>query len=241
MSHIGIDGGWKDSAAAWLAIIARGDSNRTLLLDPVMLQLCGDVRGLRVLDLGCGEGRFCRMLAEPGATTIGLDLTTELLKAAQTKADASQSYVRGSGDRLPFVDASFDLAIAYLSLIDIPDYQAAIGEAARVLKSGGRLLVAGLSNIASASNGWTRDEAGQRLYHAVDRYLEERPMILEWSGMRIRNWHRPLSAYLDAYLGAGLMLRRFLEPVPLSLRDDPRFEDWFRVPNFDVMLWEKPA
>ena len=68
-------------------------------------------------------------------------------------------------------------------------------------------------------------------------------MILEWSGMRIRNWHRPLSAYLDAYLGAGLMLRRFLEPVPedLSLRDDPRFEDWFRVPNFDVMLWQKPA
>ena len=153
MSDIGIGGGWKDSAEAWLAIIARGDSNRELLLDPVMLQLCGDVRGLRVLDLGCGEGRFCRMLAERGAATIGLDLTTELLKAARTKAAASQSYVRGSGDRLPFVDASFDFAIAYLSLIDIPDYQAAIGEAARVLKSGGRLLVAGLGNIASASNG----------------------------------------------------------------------------------------
>jgi hypothetical protein len=48
---------------------------------------------------------------------------------------------------------------------------------------------------------------------------------------------------MEAYLQAGLTLRAFREPVPedQSLRDDPRFEDWYRVPLFNVMLWEKPA
>jgi hypothetical protein len=46
---------------------------------------------------------------------------------------------------------------------------------------------------------------------------------------------------MGAYLGAGLTLERYLEPMPddPSLRENPRFEDWFRVPNFEVMVWRK--
>jgi hypothetical protein len=126
-------------------------------------------------------------------------------------------------------------------LIDIPDYRAAILESARVLKPGGRLVACSISNVVGASSGWARDDAGRRLYHRVDNYLTERSMVLEWSGMRILNWHRPLSSYMDAYLGAGLTLRRYLEPAPAddSLKDDQRFEDWYRVPNFDLMVWQK--
>ena len=54
---------WQASAAAYIAFQDANDRNRTMLLDPIMLDLCGDVRGQRMLDLGCGEGRFCRMLA----------------------------------------------------------------------------------------------------------------------------------------------------------------------------------
>jgi hypothetical protein len=45
---------------------------------------------------------------------------------------------------------------------------------------------------------------------------------------------------MEANLGAGLALRRYLEPMPdESLRGDPRFESWFRVPTFDTMVWQK--
>lgn len=59
--------------------------------------------------------------------------------------------------------------------------------------------------------------------------------------MRIVNWHRPLSAYMTAYLDAGLELRAFLEPLPddESLRAQDWAEDWFRVPLFTVMTWQK--
>jgi ubiquinone/menaquinone biosynthesis C-methylase UbiE len=208
-----------------------------------MLSLIGDVAGKHVLDLGCGEGRFCRMLAARGASPIGLDVVRAMTLAAYSQGGKSERYVQASGHVLPFANSTFDEVISYLTLIDITDFRAAINESARVLRPGGMLLVANLSSFITASDGWQRDDEGHRLYRRVDRYLEEREQIYEsGNGIRIRNWHRPLSAYMEAYLDAGLVLRRFLEPVPFddSLKHDPLFEGDFRVPDFSVMLWQKP-
>lgn len=232
--------GWEFSARAYIEFQDRGDANRTLLLDPVMLDQCGDVKGKLVIDLGSGEGRFSRMLAERGARVVGLDLTRELLHTAHTRRGANDTYLRGTAERLPFRSDCFEVAVSYITLVDIVDFRAAIAEAARVLRRGGRLVAANLGFI-TASAGWLRDDAGKRLYHRVDRYAAEWSQVYEWSGIRITNWHRPLSAYMSAYLDAGLELRAFLEPVPedQSLRDDDFFEDWFRVPLCNVMTWEK--
>ncbi|HLG12146.1 MAG TPA: class I SAM-dependent methyltransferase [Dehalococcoidia bacterium] len=241
MAEIGADGGWAESARGWVNVIDAGEPHRELLLDAVMLDLCGDVSGLHALDIGCGEGRFCRLLSQRGAISVGLDPITELVGAAITREPGGR-YLQASGETLPFASERFDLIVSYLSLIDITDFRSAISEAARVLRGGGKLLVANLGFV-TASLGWARDDAGNRLYHRIDRYAEESPQVVEWSGIRIKNWHRPLSAYMEAYLKAGLQLRAFLEPVPKddSLLADPRFEDWYRVPLFNVMLWEKSA
>jgi ubiquinone/menaquinone biosynthesis C-methylase UbiE len=233
---------WEYSAAAYIAFQDDGDRNRTLLLDPVMLDLCGDVRGQRMLDVGCGEGRFCRMLAERGATVTGIDVVTEMARTARVRGGASDAYALASADALPFADPSFDLAVSYVTLVDIVAYAAAIRETARVLRPGGRFVVANL-NFVTASQGWQRDAHGNRLYDRIDRYAEEFSQVYEWSGMRIVNWHRPLASYMTAFLGAGLILRDFLEPIPQdeSLRDNPQTEEWFRVPLFTVMRWEKPS
>ena len=239
MSDLGPDGGWIESAEAWIALAPDHDS-RTMLLDPIMLAEAGDVNHRRVLDLGCGEGRFSRLLSARGATAIGIDPIRRLVEAAVEAGGHSERYAQAAGESLPFTGESFDVVAAYLCLIDIPDFRAAIRESARVLRDGGRLIVANISNLASSSEDVVRDEEGRFLHYAVDRYLEERSMTLEFAGLRIRNWHRPLSAYMDAYLDAGLTLRRFIEPLPdESLRGLPRFESWFRVPTFDVMVWEK--
>ncbi len=233
---------WEHSADAYIAFQDAGDRNRTMLLDPVMLDLCGDVRGQRILDIGCGEGRFCRMLAERGAIVTGIDPITAMVQTARDRGGPSDTYIRTGAEQLPFADASFDLAVSYITLVDIFDYASAIREAARVLRPDGRFVVANL-NFVTASQGWQRDADGNRLYHRVDRYAEEWPQTYEWSGMRIVNWHRPLANYMRAFLSSGLILRYFQTPVPEdhSLREDPQFEDWFRVPLFNVMLWEKPT
>ncbi len=65
------DGGWDASAAAWLEDVEQNVTRK--MLDPLILHLCGDVSGRHTIDVGCGEGRFSRMLAERGALTTGID------------------------------------------------------------------------------------------------------------------------------------------------------------------------
>jgi SAM-dependent methyltransferase len=238
---VGPDGGWSSSAAAWLAHV-EGDMTRKML-DPLVLQLCGDVNGARVIDVGCGEGRFSRMLAERGATCVGIDPTWRLLQAARDRGGMSP--VRAVAEAMPLRPASFDLAITYITLVDIEHYREAITEMARVLRPGGRIVAVNIGFVSASvgpGGGWMRDASGEPLYVPIDRYGEERSEIFEWNEIKIRNWHRPLSGYMSAYLRAGLILRQFREPVPpASLRVHPDIDRAARVPWFTVMLWEKPG
>lgn len=239
------DGGWTDSARAWIDLID-DDPNRKILLDPVMLAMCGDVHGKRTLDVGCGEGRFCRMLAERGAATAGIDPTPGLIAEAQARGP-SGAYVRAMAEQLPFADAAFDLVITYITLVDIAGYREAIAEMARVLAPGGSLVAANLGFVTATpavagESPWVRDADGKRVHYRIDRYAEEFASRLTWAGIDITNWHRPQSAYMQAYLGAGLLLRDYREPVPEdeSLRQHDAYEAWFRVPLFNVMRWQRP-
>lgn len=237
---------WDTSADAWIAHMGdAGDTGRGAVLDPPMLEAVKASKAQTALDVGCGEGRFCRMMTKLGVTATGLDPTKALLEAARER-DPGGTYVDGSAEALPFADKSFDLVVSYLSLIDIPDFRAGIREMARVLKTGGTLLVANLTPHATAiprdwpegKGGWVwQDET--RLHYAMDDYAVERSYWTAWSGIRIVNHHRPLSAYMDAFLTAGLTLCRYDEPPYLG--DNPDQADKFRrAPWFNLMVWRKP-
>jgi len=75
---------WDAIASAWIREARDRNPVRNGLLDPPMLEACGNVEGLRILDCRCGEGRFCRILAERGAAyMLGLDLCEPMIAAAR--------------------------------------------------------------------------------------------------------------------------------------------------------------
>lgn len=164
------------------------------------------------------------------------------------RATPGGRYVPGRAEALPFADAAFGLVVSYLTLIDIADHRAAISEMARVLAPGGTLLVANLAPHATArprgmaenADGWIRGPGGERLHFAMDDYLTERAMWAAWAGIRVTNHHRPLSSYMAAFLGAGLVLRAYEEP-PYAGPDPARAEAWARIPWFCLMVWTKPG
>jgi SAM-dependent methyltransferase len=237
-----MDNGWQSSASAWVADMGdSGDFGRRYVLDPVMLPRAIASSPRNALDVGCGEGRFCRMLKSRGVEAVGVDPTPALITVARAR-DAHGTYVEGTAERLPFGDAAFDIVVSYLSLIDIPDVEAAIPEMARVLKPGGTLLIANLTsfNTACADAGWVKDAAGRRVHYPIDHYLQERAMWIEYRGIRVVNHHRPMSTYLRALLGTGLTLTHFDEPAASPHAPASRAAGYARAPWFLVMEWLKP-
>jgi ubiquinone/menaquinone biosynthesis C-methylase UbiE len=95
------------------------------VLDPIMLPRALTRSPKKALDVGCGEGRFCRMLKQHGIDVTGIDPTPALVAAARAR-DRADAYLEAAAERLPFGDEAFDLVVSYLSLIDIPNIQAAI-------------------------------------------------------------------------------------------------------------------
>lgn len=231
--------GWNESANAWVeAMGERGDWGREHVLDPAMLERVEGRGYAQALDVGCGEGRFCRMLGARGIETTGIDPTEDLIGIARDRHPQGR-YEVAVAENLPFDDASFDLVVSYLTLIDIPDFRSGLKEMTRVLKPGGSLLIANLTGfMTSRPDGWVTDKDGRHLHYLIDDYMEEAANWVDISDVRVQNWHRPLSAYMQTLLALGLTLLFFDEPTPRSGDDDTQAR-YRRVPWFMMMEWRR--
>lgn len=233
--------GWNESAEAWIADMGSdGDFGRRWVLDKPMLDLVNARNHALALDVGCGEGRFCRMLRARNIQAIGIDPTERLLEHAR-QLDPGGSYLNGRAEALAFEDNSFDLVVSYLTLIDIPDAAAGIAEMVRVLNPGGSLLIANLNSFitAAADVSWITDAQGKRLHYPIDNYMTETGHRVRWRGIDIVNHHRPFGTYMHWLLGAGLELVHFEEPAPHP--DAPAKAEYYRrAPWFHIMEWRKP-
>jgi ubiquinone/menaquinone biosynthesis C-methylase UbiE len=119
-----------------------------------ILESLGPVRGRRILDLGCGKGRFARILAARGARVVGLDVSESMLAAAD---GAGLGRVIGSARRLPFRNAGFDAAIAVevFEHLEPQAIDAACDELRRVLRPGGLFVMVDKSVYAmNARRPW---------------------------------------------------------------------------------------
>ncbi len=232
---------WIKHAHDW---IQQDQSVRTGMLDKWMLKALGDVAGRRVLDIGCGEGRFGRVLAGLGAQVTGVDLTEPLIEQARGLASGGETYLVGIAEDLAgMCDASFDLAVSYIVLVDVLDFRRSIQEAFRVLRPGGRFAVCNVHPMRMAlPNGWIK-QGDRKLFYAIDDYTNEGPREFEWWGESFINMHRTLSSYVSAFVDGGFVIDGIQEPTPsdAQLAANPGLADEFRVPNFIIYALRKPA
>ena len=183
--------------------------------------------GEATLEVGCGEGRVTRDLTARGHRVTSLDASPTLLRAA-AEADPTGRYVEGVAEALPFADATFELVVAYNSLMDVADMPAAVRETARVLTPGGRLCACVTHPMADAGT-WLDDTH----FAVIEPYLERREMHvpIERDGLAFtfEGPAYPLQDYIAALEGAGLAIEALREPA------DPEGGRWARVPMF--LMW----
>lgn len=171
----------------------------------------------RVLDIGCGDGQISRLASSQGSTVVGIDPTWNCVRVAQERGGGA-SFARSGAAALPFVDASFDVAVACLVFEHIDDVDGAIAEVGRVLRPGGRFCFFLNHPILQAPGSvWVDDHMVDppEQYWRLGPYLDETETTEEVElGVWIRFIHRPMSRYVNALAANGLTVEYMSEPAP---------------------------
>lgn len=219
-----------------------GDFSKRYLVNPTLLRMLGDVRGQRVLDAGCGNGYFSRILAARGAQVVGVEPAAAMVTFAREKeAELGQgiSYVQADLSKPQDFGGPFDAVVCSMVLMAIPDWKPTMRACVTALRPHGRFVFA-LVHPAFEQLQSTWQEHGE---YRLRRYLEEYEIV----GPAASDFHRPLSAYLNELAALGCRLRAVAEPGldPTIAADvgptTPGIDAYVHLPNFLIVCAEAPA
>jgi len=233
VNHKDVGAYWEDNAEAWTKLARAGhDIYRDFVNTPAFFELLPDVTGQRGLDLGCGEGYNTRLLAKRGAHVTGVDVSPTFIRHAlksESEEKLGITYLVASAVELPLPEASFDFVIATMSLMDIPETEAAFREIHRVLKPAGFLQFS--ITHPCFDTPYRRNltnERGQTYAIEVGDYFQNRQGdIAEWSfktapldakarlkKFRVPRFTRTLSQWVNLLISAGFTIEKMEEPRP---------------------------
>jgi SAM-dependent methyltransferase len=190
---------WNAAAHDWAHRIREGMGGRVHLHDASIYGLLPPPRGL-TLDVGCGEGRLTRELAQRGYDVVGVDASTALVDEARS-VDPSGRYEVASIDALPFADGAAELAVCVNVLPHVHDLHTAAVELARVLAPGATLLIGTIHPVAHAGS---YDEASGEL-RVTDYWNREREAV-PLGEHTVHHERRTIEDYLRTLHGAGFAL-----------------------------------
>ncbi|MEV6282789.1 class I SAM-dependent methyltransferase [Kribbella sp. NPDC051770] len=208
---------YDETADAYHATI---DPDGAGLTDPTFDDLVGELHGQRVAAIACGQGRDARHLADLGASVVAVDASEGLLTHArrlEQEQPRGIEYLHGDAQRLDVLDdGSYDGAVCYMALMDIPELEPTLRSVARVLKPGGWFVAAIVHPCTKPpAHGELIDHTAGTARRVTGRYFEEGPYdsATRWAILPNVSYHRTLSTYVNTLVASGLVVERMAEPI----------------------------
>ncbi len=233
---------WETDSQIWMDMYFKGDeadegdTNRQLVIDPALWELIGDVKGLKVLDAGCGNGYLTRKLAKAGAKAVGIDFSHTFIEYCKKREDDEKlgcEYYKASLTNLEMIkNNQFDLIVSNIVMVDISDYKQAFKELSRVLKTGKRFVWSNthpiFGRLSSADLRLPRDTPRneERYFKVIDNYLESGGRLVSWRDLQpLWQFDRTLTEYSHALKEAGFAILEIVEPKAdlKTVQENPRF------------------
>jgi SAM-dependent methyltransferase len=181
-----------------------------LPLGPRLVDACGIVPGMRVLDVAAGTGNAAIPAAERGADVVASDLTPELFDAGRRRAedaDVDIEWVAADAEDLPFEDDSFDLVMSSIGAMFAPSHQATANELVRVCKP--------LGTVGLLS--WTPDGMLGALFRTMAPFAPPAPTGAQSPPL----WGS--ETHLDGLLGGRVQVQtQRREVLEVTAFDEPR-------------------
>lgn len=258
------DTDWEAVAAWYDDLQSSGESDHYAnVIIPGTVRLVQPRKGLRVLDVACGQGVIARALAERGAQVVGVDGSPSLVEAAAARSTA----VRGSGggevefhvgdarnlDALGLEAASFDAATCIMALSNIEPIEPCLRAVHGLLKPGGALVfvIVHPAFRAPDQTAWGWDDATRTQYRRVDGYLSPAAKAIKMHpgsapDVTTMTFHRPLQTYVRLLAQSGFAVTGLEEwPAMRTSQPGPRAEAENRarreIPLFVAVTAQKHA
>ncbi|CAG0955953.1 putative methyltransferase YcgJ [Anaerolineales bacterium] len=202
-----------------------GKAFTTIVTDNV-LDLLGDLKGKKILDLGCGEGYLSREMTLRGALVKGIDGSEKMIKLASSKRDEmgkaldkkiDMEYQIGDiAKKLPYEDDQFDLVVCNMVLMDVYDVKSVVKETKRVLQKDGKFIFSIVHPcFFDALGSWLDVDKGISIFVPKRRYIEEVVYMKHLVGLsadvELTHYNRPIQYYVNALLGAEMQITDFRE------------------------------
>jgi SAM-dependent methyltransferase len=207
---------------------------------PALRALLPDLRGRKVLDLGCGYGWFCRWARGAGAAEVlGIDVSEKMLARARADTvDAAISYQRADLEGVELPQGAFDLVYSSLAVHYIEDMGRLMAQVYRSLVPGGSLVFSTEHPIFSAPTRpqWTLDAEGRKIW-PLNNYLDEGPRTTDWLAPGVIRHHRTIATTVNLLLRAGFAISHLEEwgPSEAQIAAQPNWADERHRPAFLIV------
>jgi SAM-dependent methyltransferase len=212
---------------------------------PSLQALLPDLRGRRVLDLGCGFGWFCRWAREQGAQSVlGIDVSDRMLARAEASThDPAIVYRRADLEELELPVESFDLVYSSLAFHYLVNLDALLAQVYRALVPGSSLVFSVEHPLYTAPSdpGWSVNATGRQTW-PIDRYLEEGSRSRDWLTQGVIKQHRTFATYVNLLLRLGFALTHVEEwgPTDEQIAAQTDLADERQRPTFLLMAARRP-
>lgn len=223
-----------------------GFTYNDFLEQPAMKRELPDLKGKRILDLGCGTGSLSKYCIQVGAASVvGLDISEKMIsKAIKENMDDKIEYICIAMEDLAESSEPFDVVVSSLALHYIEDYESLIQKLNTVLKPGGVLIYSTEHPVVTARKdmkNWWRNENGERLHWALDHYRDEGKREQHWYVDGVVKYHRTVSTLVNGLICHGFVLEKLVEPLPTmeGVQLMPNLKNEERRPSFLIIKSRK--
>jgi SAM-dependent methyltransferase len=217
-----------------------------ILVSDRIIKLIKDIKGKKVIDLGCGTGRISKILSKRGAEVYGIDISKEMINIAK-KEDLKSKYFVGDISNLPKIlkKNKFDLALALLVFLylDKKKMQKSLIEISKILKKGSTLIIADVhpcsrflkGNIKSVKYILNKNES-----YFSDNKVKAKIKRIGVGWTTISYHQHTLSDYINFASKVGFRLLKILEPKPTKkekLKYKSLFGDEDKIPSYIIFIF----
>lgn len=160
------------------------DVSRFACWHQMVVPRLGDLKGLKVAEIGCGRGNFAIYLARQGADVTAMDFSAAAIEIAKERSVAEQvsvNWLVGDAANIPLPDSQFDIVISCECMEHVPNYQKMMHELARILKPGGRLLLTTPSQLNAQVLGWLKSWLTRTPYNSGSGVQPHENFFFTWT------------------------------------------------------------